>query len=83
MIGMKLSGVTKLVPSNFWVGCTPAQSQQGRPWPAPRPFCQKSISSMFLMLPGHVIPFWKGFDRANNMGGEEFCLGAHMGSCGC
>ena len=26
---MKLSGVTRLVPGNFWVGSTPAQSLRG------------------------------------------------------
>ena len=71
-IGMKLSGVARLVPGNFWVGSTPAQSLRGRPWPAPRPFARNLSPPWFLMLLGRVIPFWKGFDEANSMGGAEF-----------
>ena len=59
-IGMKLSGVARLVPGNFWVGSTPAQSLRGRPWPAPRPFARNLSPPWFLVLLGYVIPFWKG-----------------------
>ena len=80
---MKLSGVAWLVPVNFWVGSTSAQSLLGRPWPAPRPFAKNLSPPWFLMHLGHVIPFWKGFDEANKMGRQEFRFGAQMQSCGC
>ena len=65
---MKLSGVARLVPVYFWVGSTPSQSLQGRPWPAHRPFARNLSPLWFLMLLGCVTPFWKGFDEANQMG---------------
>ena len=34
---MKLSGVARLVSSNFWVGSTLAQSPPDSTWPAPSP----------------------------------------------
>ena len=71
------------MPGNIWVGCTSAQSQWGRPWPAPRPFAWILIALWFVMLLGHVIPFWKGFDKANWMLRAEFWFRAWVGSCGC
>ena len=78
-IGMKLSGVARLVPGNFWVGSTPAQYLWSRPWPASRPFAWNVITLQFLMLPGCVIPFWKGFGKANRNVHMNFWIWAQMG----
>ena len=51
-IEMKLSGVAMLVPRNFWVGCTTAQSLQGKPWPASRPLALKCDNFGFFDATG-------------------------------
>ena len=83
LIWMKLSGVARLVPSNFWVSSSFTQYLRGRPWPAPWFFAWNVITLQFLKLPSCVIPFRKGFDKANRMLGVDFWFGAHMGTCRC
>ena len=80
---MKLLGVTRLLSSNFWVGSTPAQSLQGRAWPATWSFAWNLSPLQFLMLPGLVIPFCKGFDKAKKTLGAKFGFRAYVLSCGC
>ena len=76
-IGMKLSGVARLVPSNYWVGSTLAQSLQGRPWPAPRPFAWNIWAPWFFMLQGWVVlhHFGKDSMRQTECWERNFDLG--------
>ena len=53
----------------------PAQSLRGSPWPASRPF------PWFLVLLGHVISFWKAFDKANKIVRADFKFRAQIKSC--
>ena len=64
----KNSGLARLASNNFWVGSVPAQSSPGRPWPAPSSFPWSGAAPWSLVLPGHVIPFWKPVDKTNKHG---------------
>ena len=50
---------------NYWVGSISAQSLPGRTWPASSPLPWSLSPPWSLLLLGHVIPFWKAFDEAN------------------
>ena len=81
--GVKLSGVARLVSSNFWVGSTLAQSPPDSTWPAPSPFAWGGAAPWSLVLPGHVIPFWKALIDSNNIVQSDFWFWAKAQNCGC
>ena len=66
------------------MGSTPAQSLQGSPWPASRPFTLNLSTPWFLALPSHVISFWKAIDKANKIVKADFLfsLVGEAGACG-
>ena len=59
-VWMKFLGLSRLAMTSLWVGSTSAQSPPGRTLLAFSPFPWSWV------LPGHLIPFWKAFDKPNN-----------------
>ena len=73
---MKFSGLSRLVVANLWVGNTSALSPTARTWSASGPYPWSLSPPWSLVLPGHVIPFWKAFHEPNNnVGAKYFVVG--------
>ena len=62
----KILGLSRLVTANLVVGSTSAQYPPVTTWPASSPFPWSLSPPWSWVLPGHVIPFWKAFDEADN-----------------